>query len=82
MEKNNKSFGQIVSNFSMPILLLLLIVPRFVKDRKKIGVIIQAIYRGNSMIYALPLTQNIYGAKGAVVAAMAVTVGMPAFRFS
>ncbi|MBE5995931.1 MAG: AEC family transporter [Lachnospiraceae bacterium] len=64
------------------IFLLLLIVPRVVKDRKKTGVVIQAIYRGNAIIYALPLTQNIYGEKGAVLAAMMVAVVIPIYNIS
>ena len=64
------------------ILVLLLIVPRFVKDRKKTGVVIQAIYRGNAILYALPLTQNIYGKSGAVLAAMMVAVVIPIYNIS
>ncbi|MBQ6468672.1 MAG: AEC family transporter [Lachnospiraceae bacterium] len=64
------------------ICLLLMIVPRFVKDRKKTGVVIQAIYRGNSLIYALPLAQNIYGKKGAILATMAVSVIIPIYNIS
>lgn len=53
---------------------LVLIVPRLVKENPKRGVIIQAIYRSNFVLFGLPLTISVFGDSAASVAAMMVTV--------
>lgn len=54
--------------------LLVLIIPRFVKENPKRGVIIQAIYRSNFVLFGLPLTVSVFGDSASSVAAMVVTV--------
>lgn len=53
---------------------LLLIVPRLVKENRRRGVIIQAVYRSNFVLFGLPLTASIFGAEKTSIAAMLVTV--------
>lgn len=54
--------------------ILVLIIPRFVKENPKRGVIIQAIYRSNFVLFGLPLTISVFGDSASSVAAMMVTV--------
>ncbi|MCI8511601.1 MAG: AEC family transporter [Lachnospiraceae bacterium] len=54
--------------------LLVLIVPRIIKENPRRGVIIQAIYRSNFVLFGLPLTISVFGDSAASVAAMMVTV--------
>lgn len=53
---------------------LLLIIPRLVKENRRRGVIIQAIYRSNFVLFGLPLTASLFGAEKTSIAAMLVTV--------
>lgn len=55
------------------ILLLVLLVPRFVKDRRQIPVVIQGVYRSNILLFAIPLTASLLG-EGAVSLATALVV--------
>ena len=54
--------------------LLVLTVPRIVKENPRRGVIIQAIYRSNFVLFGLPLTVSVFGDVASSVAAMVVTV--------
>ncbi|MBO6178377.1 MAG: AEC family transporter [Selenomonadaceae bacterium] len=52
----------------------------FVKDNKKRGAMIQAIFRSNYVIMGVPLVQNIYGDEAISVPAMLVVVVVPFFN--
>lgn len=54
--------------------ILLVLVPRLVKENRRRGVIIQAMYRSNFVLFGLPLTATLYGSEKTSVAAMLVTV--------
>lgn len=54
--------------------ILVLTVPRIVKENPRRGVIIQAIYRSNFILFGLPLTINVFGEGASSIAAMLVTV--------
>lgn len=54
--------------------ILVLIVPRIIKENPRRGVIIQAIYRSNFVLFGLPLTVSVFGDGASSVAAMVVTV--------
>ena len=56
------------------ILLLCIVVPRFVPVRPRAGVVVQAIYRSNVLLYGLPMTVSLFGAESAPMAAMIVTI--------
>lgn len=55
-------------------IILILIVPRLVKENPKRGVIIQAIYRSNFILFGLPLTLSVFGDSASSAAAMMITV--------
>lgn len=54
--------------------ILVCIVPRIVKENPKRGVIIQATFRSNFVLFGLPLTISVFGDSASSVAAMMVTV--------
>lgn len=60
----------------------LALVPRIVKDNPRRGVIIQALYRSNFVLFGLPLTESIYGADKVAVAAMLVTVVLTIYNIT
>lgn len=69
-----------VSSVILFIVILFLIVPRFVKEDKKRGVIIQGIYRSNFVLFAMPLTESIFGETGRAVAAMMIAIIIPIYN--
>lgn len=69
-----------VSGVIALIVILCLIVPRIVKENPKRGVIIQGIYRSNFVLFAIPLTENVFGKEGAAMAATMVAVIVPLYN--
>lgn len=57
--------------------LLFLIVPIFVKDKKRRGVMIQGTFRSNFLLFGVPLGLSIGGASGAVLAAVVASFYVP-----
>lgn len=53
---------------------MLIVVPKLVKENRRRGVVIQAIYRSNFVLFGLPLTASLFGQEKTSVAAMLVTV--------
>ena len=64
------------------IILLMLLVPRFVKGNPQRGVIVQGIYRSNVALFAIPLAHNIYGSESSVLATMLVAFVIPIYNVS
>ncbi len=62
------------------VLLLLLVVPRLVKENARRGVIIQALFRANFIIYGLPLTTYVFGQERSSVCGMMVMVVVSLFN--
>ena len=52
----------------------MLIVPLFVKENAKRGVIVQAIYRSSILLFALPLAQSLFGDEASAAAGVMVTL--------
>lgn len=57
--------------------ILFLIIPIFVKDPKKRGVMIQGTFRSNFLLFGVPLSLSIGGEKGAVLAAVIASFYVP-----
>lgn len=57
-----------------------IIVPRFEKDNKKKGVLIQGIFRSNFIIFGIPLIESLYGSAGTGVAAILIAVVVPMYN--
>ena len=56
---------------------LFLIVPLFIKDKKRRGVMIQGTFRSNFLLFGVPLGLSIGGASGSVLAAVVAAFYVP-----
>ena len=57
--------------------ILFLIVPIFVKDNKRRGVMIQGMFRSNFLLFGVPLGLSIGGVQGSVLAAVVASFYVP-----
>ncbi len=57
--------------------LLFLVVPLFIKDKKRRGVMIQGTFRSNFLLFGVPLGLSIGGAAGSVLAAVVASFYVP-----
>lgn len=62
------------------VLLLFLTVGRLVKDHARTGVIIQAVFRSNAILFALPLSESVFGDAGVQASSMLVAVIVPIYN--
>lgn len=69
-----------ISSVMILVVLLFLIVPCVEKKDERRGVIIQALYRSNFVLFAIPLTESLYGAEGRALASMMVAVVIPMYN--
>ena len=60
--------------------LLLVIVPKIVKENPRRGVIIQGIFRSNFVIYGIPLTTFVFGKESASVCGIMVMIMVSLFN--
>ncbi len=60
--------------------ILLLTVPRIVHENPRRGVIIQALYRCNVVLFAVPLTQSVFGDSITALISMVVVVTVPMYN--
>lgn len=59
---------------------LILVVPRLVKENPRRGVIIQALYRSNFALFGIPLAANLFGHQGEILASMMVAIVIPVYN--
>ena len=59
---------------------LMLIVPLFVKDNRKRGVMIQGMFRSNFLLFGVPLVRSISGEAGVAIVSMLIVVVVPLFN--
>lgn len=64
------------------IILAFLLVPLFSKDNRRRGVITQAIFRSNSVLYAIPLAQSVFNEDGASMASIVVAFVVPIYNIA
>lgn len=57
--------------------ILTVVIPRFVKERRKVGVMIQCMYRGNFMLYGLPFSKSLGGAQSLTLATSIMAATLP-----
>lgn len=60
--------------------LLMLLVPVIEKENPRRGVLVQAVYRSNFVLFAVPLTENVFGEAGVAAAASMVAVIVPLYN--
>lgn len=59
---------------------LIIIIPRIVKENPRRGVIIQAMYRSNFVLFGIPLSTTLFGEQGAILSAMMVAIIIPIYN--
>ncbi|MBR0398580.1 MAG: AEC family transporter [Eubacterium sp.] len=64
------------------IVILMLVVPLFVKGNPQRGVIIQGIYRSNFVLFALPMAESVFGAEGATTASVLIAIIVPFYNLA
>jgi predicted permease len=64
------------------ILLAFFLVPLFEKDNRRRGVITQALFRSNSVLYAIPLATSVFGEEGAAMASIVVAFVVPIYNIA
>ena len=64
----------------LTVLLVVCIVPRFVASRPMRGALMQAMIRGNSVIFALPVVSTISGPENTGLASLCVAVLVPLYN--
>ena len=62
------------------VVLLVAIVPKFVKENPRRGVIIQGIFRSNFIIYGLPLTTYVFGAEKSSICGIMILIMVTLFN--
>ena len=62
------------------IAVLLVVVPRIVKENPRRGTIIQAVFRSNFIIYGIPLTASVFGMARSSVCGMMVMIMVTLFN--
>ena len=60
--------------------LLMLIIPRIEKDNKRRGVLVQAIFRSNFVLFGIPIVGNIFGDQNIAVASMMIAIIVPIYN--
>jgi len=61
--------------------LAFLIVPKLEKNNKNKGVLIQAIFRSNYVLFGIPLCINIFGESGIGATSMLIAIVVPLYNF-
>ena len=71
-----------VLSVSLLVVLLVIIVPKIVKENPRRGVIIQAIFRSNFIIYGIPLTTYVFGAERSSICGMMILIMVSLFNIA
>ena len=61
---------------------LMVTVPKFEKDNKSRGVLIQGMFRSNFVLFGIPLVTNISGSEGGAITAMLIAIIIPLYNFT
>ena len=70
----------VVASVLVCIGLCMLAVPRFIKAPAQQGVVVQALYRSNILLFALPLVQSLFGEYASAAAGVMVTIVVPLYN--
>lgn len=74
LKSNARLVGYMVVLLIVIILLVSLLVPLFIKDRRRIPVINQSIWRSNTLMFAYPLAISLYGEDAGATASIVIAV--------
>ncbi len=78
---NGKLVMFAVATVLIIIALLFIIVPRFEKENRNRGVIIQGLFRSNFVLFGIPICTNIFGDVGTGITSMLIAVIVPMYNF-
>lgn len=62
-------------------LVLCIIIPKIETDNKRIGVLIQAIFRSNFILFGLPVTISLLGEENVGIPTLIISIVIPTFNF-
>lgn len=71
-----------VISVTLLVALMMIVVPKIVKENPRRGVVIQGIYRSNFIIYGIPLTTYVFGAERSSVCGMMILIMVSLFNIS
>ncbi len=78
---NVELIGFAVGVLFVTIGILFIVVPKFEKDNRNRGVIIQGLYRSNFVLFGVPLCMNIFGDSALGVVTTLIAVAVPIYNF-
>jgi len=61
--------------------ILLIVIPKYEKDNRNRGVLIQGLFRGQFVFFGIPLMANISGDEGLVVLSTLIAIIVPIYNF-
>ena len=77
---NGSYIGFCIVSVLILLAVLWVTVPKIVREPPRTGVVIQAIYRTNTVLFAIPLMENLYGSEGTLLATTVVAVIVPLYN--
>ena len=69
-----------IGSLLLLVAILLAVVPRLVKENARRGVVIQGIYRSNTILFALPLVEHLFGDSSTALTAVVVAFLVPLYN--
>lgn len=72
--------GYALSSLVIFYMFMFILIPRIVKDNKKWGTMIQAIYRSNFLLMGVPIVENIYGPESTAGAMVLLAFCVPVYN--
>lgn len=71
----------IIASILIMVTVLMIIVPRVIREKRKVGAFIQGAYRSNFLLIGLPLAKNLFGDIGVATASLALPLVVPIYNF-
>ncbi len=77
---NGTFLGVCIGSLLLLVAVLLVTVPRVVKENSRRGVVMQAIFRSNTILFALPMVEHLFGESSTPVTAVVVAFLVPIYN--
>ena len=71
-----------VISVTLLVVLMMIVVPKIVKENPRRGVVIQGIFRSNFIIYGIPLTTYVFGAERSSICGMMILIMVSLFNIA
>ena len=69
-----------VISVTLLVVLMMIVVPRIVKENPRRGVVIQGVFRSNFIIYGIPLTTYVFGTERSSICGMMILIMVSLFN--